>query len=154
MKNLKNTGNTKARGTIYLYLLQQKTKTKPSISANRTNIFYSKCHFANLEASTRRWKAQSETTQDKIQVWDCISLKRIIAVMTTHCIQNPEMLTLHYGKSTVCTFRETEAVCKQLSSSLSGDCDCHLIKLLSGRKSQKHELWKERGIFWRMTCLP
>lgn len=74
---------------------------KSSIPANRTNIFYFKCSFTYLEVSTRRWKAQSETIQDKIQAGDYISLRRIIAGMTTHCIQNPEMLTLLYGRSSV-----------------------------------------------------
>lgn len=52
--------------------------------------------------------------------------------MTTHCIHNPEMLTLHYGKSSVMQIQKDKGLpFKWLSSSLSVDCGCHLIMLLS-----------------------
>lgn len=114
---------------------------------SRTSILYSRCSFSWKIL----WEMKSlETVHDKVQVSDCISVRRIEAAMTTHCTPHLKMLMLHCRSSSI-TRIQKELVIKWLSSSLVAVTTlCH-CRIVPQSEQEIPRVWiEDRRIFWTL----
>lgn len=91
-----------------------------------------------------------ETVHDKVQVSDCISVRRIVAAMTTHCTPHLKMLMLHCRSSSI-TWIQKELVIKWLSSSLVAVTTlCHRRIVPQSEQEIPKVSIEDRRIFWTL----